>query len=160
MDRSATCAGGHIRPWRHSGLIVAPQRSLCATPIAHKFASKNTLAGFLPRFFDPLNGRVIVDGHDVRDIHLKSLRSQITLALQESFLYPITIAKNIAYGCPDAIQEEIELAARAANSSFSKTAPLRKLAPIQSYWHKTGFMLATTKLNRPNQPWLWRVEEA
>lgn len=79
-------------------------------------AGKSTLAGLLPRFFDPWNGRVIIDGHDVRDIQLKSLRSQISLVLQESFLFPITIAENIAYGCPDATRQEIEAAARAANA--------------------------------------------
>ena len=79
-------------------------------------AGKSTLVSLVPRFFDPWNGRVTIDGHDLRDVQLKSLRSQISLVLQDSFLFPITIAENIAYGRPDASQKEIEAAARAANA--------------------------------------------
>ena len=59
---------------------------------------------------------MLIDGHDVRDIKLRSLRDQIALVLQESVLFPTTIAENIAYGRPDATQAEIEAAARAANA--------------------------------------------
>src|SRR6266550_316912 len=79
-------------------------------------AGKSTLVSLVPRFFDPWNGRITIDGHDLRDVQLKSLRSQISLVLQDSFLFPITIAENIAYGRPDASQKEIEAAARAANA--------------------------------------------
>src|SRR5262249_51220967 len=70
----------------------------------------------LPRFFDPWAGRVTIDGHDVRDVQLKSLRRQVALVLQEAFLFPLSIAENIAYGRPEATRAEIEAAARAANA--------------------------------------------
>jgi ATP-binding cassette subfamily B protein/subfamily B ATP-binding cassette protein MsbA len=78
-------------------------------------AGKTTLASLVPRFFDPWQGRVLVDGHDVRAVELRSLRDQVGLVLQEPFLFPISIADNIAFGRPGASREDIEVAARAAN---------------------------------------------
>ena len=78
-------------------------------------AGKTTLVSLIARFFDPWEGRVLVDGHDVRDVRLRSLREQVGLVLQEPFLFPLTIAENIAYGRPGASRQEIEAAARAAN---------------------------------------------
>lgn len=78
-------------------------------------AGKTTLVSLVPRFFDPWQGRVLVDGQDVRDVQLQSLRRQVGLVLQEPFLFPFTIAENIAYGRPGASRTEIEAAARAAN---------------------------------------------
>ena len=87
-------------------------------------AGKSTLVSMVPRFFDPAQGRVTIDGHDVRDVTLKSLRWQISLVLQESFLFPISIGENIAYGRPDASQQEIENAARDANvHAFIESLP-------------------------------------
>jgi ATP-binding cassette subfamily B protein/subfamily B ATP-binding cassette protein MsbA len=77
---------------------------------------KSTLVGLLPRFFDPWEGSVLVDGQDVRSVQLRSLREQIGLVLQEPFLFPITVAENIAYGRPEASRELIEAAARAAHA--------------------------------------------
>lgn len=79
-------------------------------------AGKTTVAGLLPRFFDPWEGRVLVDGRDVRDAQLKSLRQNVALVLQESFLFPVTIAENIAYGQPSATVAKIEAAAKAAGA--------------------------------------------
>lgn len=79
-------------------------------------SGKTTLIGLIPRFFDVSQGSVTVDGHDVRDVQLKSLRNQISVVLQEPFLFPISIADNIAYGRPEATPAEIEAAARAANA--------------------------------------------
>jgi ATP-binding cassette subfamily B protein/subfamily B ATP-binding cassette protein MsbA len=79
-------------------------------------AGKSTLVSLVPRFFDPWSGRVLVDGRDVRDVTLESLRSQIGLVLQEPFLLPLSIGENIAYGRPGASAGEIESAARAANA--------------------------------------------
>jgi ATP-binding cassette subfamily B protein/subfamily B ATP-binding cassette protein MsbA len=79
-------------------------------------AGKSTLVGLIPRFFDPWEGRVTIDGRDVREVQLKSLRQQISIVLQEPFLFPTTIAGNIAYGRPEASREEVEGAARAANA--------------------------------------------
>jgi ATP-binding cassette subfamily B protein/subfamily B ATP-binding cassette protein MsbA len=78
-------------------------------------AGKTTLAGVVPRFFDPWEGRVLIDGHDVRDVRLKSLREQVGLVLQEPFLFPWSIAENIAYGRPAASRDDIEGAACAAH---------------------------------------------
>jgi ATP-binding cassette, subfamily B, bacterial len=79
-------------------------------------AGKSTLVGLVPRFFDPSAGRVLIDGHDVRDVTIESLRAQVALVLQEPFLLPLSISENIAYGRPGATQPEIEDAARAANA--------------------------------------------
>jgi ATP-binding cassette subfamily B protein/subfamily B ATP-binding cassette protein MsbA len=79
-------------------------------------AGKSTLVSLIPRFFDPWSGRVLVDGRDVRDVTLRSLRGQVALVLQEAFLFPLSIADNIAYGRPGASRTEIEAAARAANA--------------------------------------------
>jgi len=79
-------------------------------------AGKSTLVSLLPRFFDPSQGRVLIDGRDVREVTLRSLRSQIAIVLQEPFLFPLTIAENIAYARPHATMAEIEAAARAARA--------------------------------------------
>jgi len=77
---------------------------------------KTTLASLVPRFLDPCKGRVLFDGIDVRDIQLRSLRQQVALVLQDSFLLPLSIAENIAYGRPNAGSEDIAAAAVAANA--------------------------------------------
>jgi ABC-type multidrug transport system fused ATPase/permease subunit/GT2 family glycosyltransferase len=79
-------------------------------------AGKTTLVSLLMRFFDPQRGRVLIDGLDVRDYTLRSLRGQVAVVLQDPFILPITVAENIAYGRPDATPEQIEAAARAANA--------------------------------------------
>lgn len=79
-------------------------------------AGKSTLVSLIPRFFDPWSGQTLVDGHDVRDVQLKSLRQSIAIVLQEPFLFPMSVAENIAYARPHATASEIEAAARAANA--------------------------------------------
>jgi ABC-type multidrug transport system fused ATPase/permease subunit len=79
-------------------------------------AGKTTLVTLIPRFVDPWQGRVLLDGSDLRGLELNSLRRHVGLVLQEPFLFPFTIAENIAYGRPEASREEIEAAARAANA--------------------------------------------
>ena len=79
-------------------------------------AGKTTLVSLFPRFFDPWQGRVLLDGRDVRELQLKSLRENVALVLQEPFLFPLTIAENIAYGRSEASLDDIEVAARAANA--------------------------------------------
>jgi ATP-binding cassette subfamily B protein/subfamily B ATP-binding cassette protein MsbA len=87
-------------------------------------AGKTTLLSLIPRFSDPWQGTITIDGSDVREIELKSLRSHIGIVLQEAFLFPLTIAENIAYGKPNAAREEIERAARDANAhSFIEHLP-------------------------------------
>jgi subfamily B ATP-binding cassette protein MsbA len=75
---------------------------------------KSTILNLIPRFYDPTGGRVLIDGHDLREVTLTSLRNQIALVTQEPFLFDDTIRANIAYARPDASQAEIEQAAREA----------------------------------------------
>jgi subfamily B ATP-binding cassette protein MsbA len=75
---------------------------------------KSTILNLIPRFYDPTAGRVTIDGVDVRDVTLASLRDHIALVTQEPFLFDDTIRANIAYARPDASDAEIEAAARAA----------------------------------------------
>jgi len=77
-------------------------------------AGKSTLLGLLPRFFDPSAGVVEIDGVDVREYQLKSLRSQIAMVLQPPLIFPLSVRDNIAYGRPGAADAEIEEAARLA----------------------------------------------
>jgi subfamily B ATP-binding cassette protein MsbA len=70
----------------------------------------------LPRFYDVTSGRILMDGVDLRDITLASLRRQIGIVTQETVLFDDTIANNIAYGAPEATPQEIEAAARVANA--------------------------------------------
>jgi subfamily B ATP-binding cassette protein MsbA len=79
-------------------------------------AGKTTLVNLLPRFYDVTDGAILIDGHDVRDVSLASLRSQIGIVTQETVLFDDTIATNIAYGRPAASRDEIERAARAAHA--------------------------------------------
>ena len=77
-------------------------------------SGKTTIINLLPRFYDPSEGRITIDGYDLRDVTLDSLRSQIGIVLQETTLFSGTIRENIAFGKPDATLEEIQNAARAA----------------------------------------------
>jgi ATP-binding cassette, subfamily B, bacterial len=79
-------------------------------------AGKSTLAGLVLRFFDPQQGRVCVDGHDLRDVTLRSLRQQVTLMLQEPILFHSSVADNIAFGDATADRARIEEAARRAEA--------------------------------------------
>jgi ABC-type multidrug transport system fused ATPase/permease subunit len=79
-------------------------------------AGKSTFAKLVARFYDPTEGRVLVDGHDLRDIQVHSLRSQMGIVPQEAFLFSGTIGDNIAFGRPDAMPEEVEAAARAVHA--------------------------------------------
>jgi ATP-binding cassette subfamily B protein len=85
-------------------------------------AGKSTLMGLVLRLHDPWSGRVVLDGRDLVDVELASLRANVALVLQESFLFPVSIAENISYGRPGADPEEIEAAARAANAHEFITA--------------------------------------
>ncbi len=75
---------------------------------------KSTLVSLIPRFYDAREGRILIDGRDVRDYQLKSLRSQIGMVLQPPLVFPVTVRENIAYGRPDATDREVEAAARLA----------------------------------------------
>ena len=80
-------------------------------------AGKSTIISLIPRFYDASSGQVRIDGHDVLDFKIKSLRQQISFVLQESLLFRAPIWQNIAYGKPEAAREEIVRAAELANAS-------------------------------------------
>jgi ATP-binding cassette subfamily B protein/subfamily B ATP-binding cassette protein MsbA len=77
---------------------------------------KTTLASLIPRFYDVCEGAVILDGHDIRDLTLRSLRRQVSIVLQDVFLFHGTARENILFGRPDATEEEVMAAAQAANA--------------------------------------------
>ncbi|WP_446744246.1 ABC transporter ATP-binding protein [Silvibacterium acidisoli] len=77
-------------------------------------AGKSTLVNLIPRFFDATSGRVLIDGHDLRDVSLRSLREQIGKVTQETILFNDTVRNNIAYGQPDVPHAKVEEAAKAA----------------------------------------------
>jgi ATP-binding cassette, subfamily B, bacterial len=79
-------------------------------------AGKSTLVSLIPRFFDPWKGQVLINGTDIRQVQLSSLREQVSWVPQEPLLLPLTIADNIRYGRPDATPEEIRRAALAARA--------------------------------------------
>ena len=84
--------------------------------VGHSGAGKSTLINLITRFYDPNDGVIKIDGHDNRDIKVKTLRQQIGVVLQDPFLFQGTIAENIGYSKPGASRMEIIAAARAANA--------------------------------------------
>jgi ATP-binding cassette subfamily B protein/subfamily B ATP-binding cassette protein MsbA len=97
--------------WRTDLAVTAGSKVAIVGPTG---AGKSTLLGLLPRFFDPTTGIVTIDGVDIRDYTLNSLRSQIAMVLQPPLIFPLSVADNIAYGRPGADREAIENAARLA----------------------------------------------
>ena len=79
-------------------------------------SGKSTITSLIPRFYDPTSGRITIDGHDIREVTLSSLRDQIGIVLQETTLFATTIRENIAFGTPDATEGEIMAAAQAAQA--------------------------------------------
>ena len=84
--------------------------------VGHSGAGKSTLINLICRFYDVDQGNIVIDGHDVREVTLESLRSQIGVVLQEPFLFNGSVAQNIAYGKPGASARQIIAAAKAANA--------------------------------------------
>jgi subfamily B ATP-binding cassette protein MsbA len=97
---------------RHINLEVKAGEILAL--VGSSGAGKSTLVSLIPRFFDVTSGLIEIDGHDIRDVSLASLRSQIGVVTQETVLFNDTLRNNIAYGQPDVSQKEVEAAARAA----------------------------------------------
>ena len=118
----------HVDFGYHDGTPVLQDVSLSVAPgevvaiVGATGAGKSSLVGLIPRFVDPTAGRVLVDGHDVRGVSLASLRDQVALVLQEPFLFPVSVAENIALGRPGAARQDIERAAQAANAHGFITA--------------------------------------
>jgi ATP-binding cassette subfamily B protein len=95
-------------------LAIAPGRTVAL--IGHTGSGKTTLAALVPRFYDATEGRVLVDGVDVRDVTRRSLRREIGVISQDPFLFSATVRENISFGVLDATDERVERAARAAQA--------------------------------------------
>ena len=96
------------------GINLEVQRGEILAVVGSSGAGKSTLVHLLPRFFDVTGGRILVDQHDVRDVTISSLRSQVGIVTQETVLFNDTVRNNIAYGQPHVPLKEVEAAARAA----------------------------------------------
>lgn len=99
-----------------SGLDLRIEPGETVALVGRTGSGKSTIARLLPRFYDVRDGAVLVDGRDVRDYTLRSLRAHIGVVLDEPFLFSATIRDNIAFGRPDASMDEVVAAARAANA--------------------------------------------
>jgi ABC-type multidrug transport system fused ATPase/permease subunit len=103
-------------------LRVAPGQTVAF--VGGTGAGKSTLLSLVPRFYDPIGGRVLIDGQDLREVTKKSLRSQISIVLQDTLLFSTSVRENIAYGRSDATEEEIiEAAQRAQAHEFIMAMP-------------------------------------
>jgi ATP-binding cassette subfamily B protein len=95
-------------------LVVPPGQTVAL--VGATGAGKSTFAKLVARFYDPTAGRVLVDGHDLRDVRARSLREQMGIVPQEAFLFSGTVGENVGFGRPDAAREELEAAARAVGA--------------------------------------------
>jgi ATP-binding cassette subfamily B protein len=98
----------------HVNLVVEPGQTLAL--VGSTGSGKTTIANLIPRFYDVSSGRVLIDGFDVRDVQLQSLRRQIGIVQQETRLFAVSIRENIAFGVPDASEAAVRSAARAARA--------------------------------------------
>jgi ATP-binding cassette subfamily B protein len=99
---------------RDIDLAIAPGETVAL--VGETGAGKSTFAKLVARFYDPTEGRVLIDGHDLRDVSAKSLRSQMGIVPQEGFLFSGTVRENIAFGRPSATDAEVASAARAVGA--------------------------------------------
>jgi ABC-type multidrug transport system fused ATPase/permease subunit len=106
--------GGEALALDYVTLTVPPGQTLAL--VGATGAGKSTFAKLVARFYDPDDGRVLIDGHDLRDVTERSLRSQLGIVPQESFLFSGTIRDNIGFGRPDATDEDIQAAAQAVGA--------------------------------------------
>ncbi len=98
----------------HVDLAISPKQIVAL--VGGTGAGKSTLLSLVPRFYDPTEGSIAIDGRDLRAITKKSLRAQIAIVLQDTLLFSTTVRENIAYGRPDATEDEIVDAARRAQA--------------------------------------------
>ncbi|GAA0324987.1 ABC transporter ATP-binding protein [Bacillus carboniphilus] len=100
--------------------------------VGHTGSGKTTIANLISRFYDATGGQVKIDGHDIRDISVKSLRSQISIVLQDTFIFSGTIMENIRFGRPDATDEEVIEAAKAIGADdFIQNLPKGYLTEVE-----------------------------
>jgi ATP-binding cassette, subfamily B, bacterial MsbA len=110
---AAECGGDGTRDALHE-IDLEVKRGEVVAIVGSSGAGKSTLVHLIPRFFDITAGRLLIDGYDVRDVTLASLRAQVGIVTQETVLFNDTVRNNIAYGQPHVPQKEVEAAARAA----------------------------------------------
>jgi len=99
---------------KNVSFAVAPGETVAL--VGHSGAGKSTLVSLLMRFYDPRSGQVLMDGHDLREFKLKSLRDQVTILMQEAVLFNKTVRENIGFGKIDATEEDIVQAAKLAQA--------------------------------------------
>lgn len=102
-------------PVLHDISLTVPRGSVTAL-VGPTGAGKTTLASLIPRFYDPSAGRVLVDGHDIREVLVSSLRARIALVPQETMLFNDTVRRNILYARPNGSFDQVQAAARAAHA--------------------------------------------
>src|SRR5713226_7304507 len=113
----------------HVDLAISPNQIVAL--VGGTGAGKSTLLSLVPRFYDPTEGSIAIDGRDLRVITKKSLRAQIAIVLQDTLLFSTTVRENIAYGRPDATEDEIVDAARRAQADdFIRQLPTGYASPI------------------------------
>jgi len=100
-----------------NNLSFSVRKGTVVALVGESGSGKSTVADLLPRFYDVTEGRITIDGTDIRNFSLKSLRDQIAIVSQESILFNDTVKNNILFGRPDATEEEVMQAARIANAS-------------------------------------------
>jgi subfamily B ATP-binding cassette protein MsbA len=105
----------HARPILR-GVTISVCAGQMVAIVGRSGAGKTTLVNLVPRFYDVTGGRILVDGTDIRDVTVASLRAQIGIVTQETILFDDSVSRNIAYGRPEASVQEIEAAARAAHA--------------------------------------------
>ena len=115
VEASKKKGEGKARPTLN-GLSFDVRPGQVVALVGHTGAGKSTVAQLLPRLYDPNEGQILIDGHDIRDYTLESLRAQMSMVLQESILFTGSILENIGYGRPDATGIEIIEAAKDANA--------------------------------------------
>ena len=113
----------------HVDLAISPNQIVAL--VGGTGAGKSTLLSLVPRFYDPTEGSIAIDGRDLRAITKKSLRAQIAIVLQDTLLFSTTVRENIAYGRPNATEDEIVDAARRAQADdFIRQLPTGYASPI------------------------------
>jgi ATP-binding cassette subfamily B protein len=103
------------RSWALNNVSFTLERGQLVALVGPSGAGKTTITYLIPRLYDPTEGRILLDGHDLRDIQLKSLSEHIGMVTQETYLFHDTLRMNLLYAKPDATQDEIEAACIAAN---------------------------------------------